>query len=108
MHTINGTDITLTRGDTLYIDLTITKDGEEYIPQEGDTIRFAMKHRYTDTNVLINKNIPIDSLQLKIEPQDTKGLTMGKTYVYDIELTNAYGDVDTFIMGNFTVTQEVY
>ena len=108
MHTIEGTDITLTRGDTLYIDLTITKDGELYVPQEGDTIRFAMKQRYTDTDVLIIKEIPIDTLQLKIEPQDTKNLTMGKTYVYDIELTNQYGDVDTFIIGKFTISKEVY
>lgn len=108
MHTIEGTDITLTRGDTLYVDITITKNGELYIPQEGDTIRFAMKHKYTDADVLIIKEIPIDTLQLKIEPQDTKNLTMGKTYVYDIELTNQYGDVDTFIIGKFTISKEVY
>lgn len=108
MHTINGTDIMLTRGDSLYVDISITKNGEEYIPREGDKVRFAMKRKYSDANVLINKEIPIDTLQLKIEPEDTKELSMGKTYVYDIELTNEYGDVDTFIMGNFTITEEVY
>lgn len=40
---INGTDITLTRGDSLFLHLSLTKNGEEYIPEEGSSIRFAMK-----------------------------------------------------------------
>lgn len=109
MHSINGCDITLTRGDTLYLTIAIKKDGQEYIPQDGDVIRFAMKQKYKDPDdkVLINKVIPNDTLQLKIEPQDTKGLPMNKQYVYDIELTNADGDVSTFIKGILQLTEEV-
>ena len=109
MHTINGTNITLTRGDTLYITVNIFKDGEVYTPAEGDVIRFAMKRKYKDSDedVLIVKTIPNDTLLLKIEPEDTKELPMGKTYVYDIQLTDANGNIDTFILGNFTVSEEV-
>lgn len=109
MHTIKGNDITLTRGDTLYIKVNIFRNGEPYIPQEGEIIRFAMKRSYKDPdeNVIILKIIPNDTMVLKIEPNDTKQLPFGKTYVYDIELTDTNGDVDTFIKGTFTIGEEV-
>lgn len=110
MHTIKNNNITLTRGDSLYITINIFKNGEPYIPVEGDVIRFAMKAKYRDSDdkILILKEIPNDSLLLKIEPEDTKRLSFGKTYVYDIQLTDASGNVDTFIIGTFTITEEVY
>lgn len=94
---INGTTIEMTRGDSVYIDLSLTySDGTEYVPTDGDSIRFAMKRDYTSIAPKLTINIPIDTLELHIRPEDTKNLNFGK-YVYDIELTNAYGDVDTFI-----------
>lgn len=94
---INGTTITMTRGDTLKVLVTIVNaDGTEYEPVEGDSIRFAMKASY-NADILIRKNIPIDTLLLHLEPEDTKSLKMPKEYFYDIELTHANGDVDTFI-----------
>ena len=109
MHAINGNNISLTRGDTLYITISIFKNGEPYVPVEGDVIRFAMKAKYKDPDekILILKDIPTDTLLLKIEPEDTKELPFAKTYVYDIQLTNDEGDVDTFIVGTFTITEEV-
>lgn len=107
MHTINGTSITLTRGDTLLLQLTLTKNGEEYTPAEGDVIRFALKQKYTDTQTKVLKVVPNDTLLLELEPEDTKTLSMGKTYVYDIQLTDANGRVDTFISGTLTIDNEV-
>lgn len=109
MHTVNGNDIFLTRGDTLHIKINMFKNGEPYIPVEGDVIRFAMKKSYKDPDedVIVLKTIPIDSLILTLEPQDTKQLPFGKTYVYDIELTDTNGDVDTFINGTLTIGEEV-
>ena len=109
MHSINGNDITLTRGDSLTIQIGMEKDGEPYVPEVGSVVRFAMKAKYKDPDeaVLLVKNIPIDTLELDFEPEDTKELTMGKTYVYDIELTDENGYVDTFISGTFTVGEEV-
>lgn len=109
MHQINGNNITLTRGDSLTIQLSLTKDEEPYIPSEGSSIRFAMKKRFTDPDesVLLVKDIPIDTLILEIEPEDTKGLTMKSKYVYDIQLTDEAGRVDTFISGTFTIGEEV-
>lgn len=40
---VNNT-ITLVRGDTVEIPVTIwTRDGDIYVPSEGDVIRFAIK-----------------------------------------------------------------
>lgn len=106
-HEIKGTDITLTRGDTLFLQLSLTKNGEPYTPAQGSTIRFAMKERYTDTEVVLEKAVPMDTLILEFVPADTKPLPMGKAYVYDIELTDEYGHVDTFIQGKFKIGNEV-
>lgn len=108
-HEISGNNITLTRGDSLFLQITLEKNGEPYIPSEGSRIRFAMKRSYNDpdSEVLLEKQIPLDTLILEIEPNDTKPFPMGKTFVYDIELTDEHGHVDTFISGNFTIGKEV-
>lgn len=106
---IQNTKITLTRGDTLKARIQINdQDGNPYIPNEGDRVRFAMKANYTDPEPLIVKDIPIDTLLLILDPEDTKPLNFGK-YVYDIQLTTSTGDVDTFIpKGTLSLTEEVY
>lgn len=98
--------ITLVRGDSLHLKVNIYVDKEPYIPQFGDSVRFAMKQSYQSNKLLIRKNIPIDSMELHLEPSDTKKLNFGK-YVYDIEITFYNGDVDTFISGEFELTPEV-
>ena len=84
-YNITGTTITLTRGDTFEALVSATKrDGTQYIPVEGDVIRFAMKENYDDPRPLLVKDIPIDTMMLTLEPQDTADLNFGK-YVYDIQ-----------------------
>lgn len=110
-YTVKKTNISLTRGDTFKAQISITNpDGTPYILQEGDSVRFAMKKSYTDpdTEVLIVKEIPTETLVLTLLPEDTKDLNFG-TYVYDIQLTTASGEIDTFITkANLTLTEEVY
>ena len=97
MYRVDGTRITLTRGDSFYATVGINNaNGEPYDPQEGDIIRFGLKVKATDSDCLITKVIPNDTLVLALAPEDTKALPFGK-YVYDIELTFANGDIDTFI-----------
>ena len=58
-YSITGTTITLTRGDTFEALVSATKkDGTQYIPVEGDTIRFAMKENYDDARPILVKEIP--------------------------------------------------
>lgn len=100
--------ISLTRGDTFKAKVSITDSkGAAYVPNEGDKIRFAMKKDYDDKEPLLLINIPIDTMILVITPEDTKSLEFGK-YVYDVELTKANGDVDTFITkARIDLTEEV-
>lgn len=106
---VNGTTIVATRGDTIKVFVPMAyEDGTEYVPAEGDSIRFALKKDYNDETVLIEKAIPTDTLLLKIDPEDTKGLPQPSQYVYDIQLTYANGEVDTFIdKAKFKLTEEV-
>lgn len=100
--------IYLTRGDTFKAHLTINNpDGTEYTPVEGDTIRFALKENIEDVECLIIRDIPIDTMLLILYPEDTKGLAFG-SYIYDVQLTKANGDVDTFITASkLKITAEV-
>ena len=114
---IKGNTIEMTRGDTLIVTVGITdENGQDYTPDAGDSIRFALKRAemtlgrkgYKDTDPLIIKTIPTDSLVLQLNPADTKGLDFGE-YVYDIELTHANGIVDTFIANaKFVLSPEVH
>lgn len=107
-YTINNRTkkITLVRGDTLRMQIEIIVDNEVYTPSQDDVIRFAMKQNYTCPNALIEKTIPNDTLILKLDSSDTKRLSYDK-YVYDIEITFANGDVDTFIRGEIELLPEV-
>lgn len=103
-----GTNIFMTRGDTLRIKINITNgNGEPYIPVDGDTMRFAAKKEYTDESPCITKDIPCDTCVLHLEPSDTKGLEQPCTYLYEIEMTLNDGTVDTFIKGKLNITEEV-
>lgn len=109
MYKIEGTAITLTRGDSFYAEVIMKNpDKTDYTPQQGDSVRFALKKKYQDAEPLILKQIPTNTLVLHLEPEDTKSLPFGK-YVYDIELTKANGDVDTFIYeSEFEIAKEVH
>lgn len=107
-YSVKKTTITLTRGDTCRVKVDITdSDGEPYVPAEGDTIKFTVKKTYNDTTPLISKEISTETFILTIDPADTKPLDYG-SYVYDIELERANGDVDTFITkSELRITEEV-
>lgn len=107
-YSVSGNKITLTRGDTFRATVSIfNPDGTPYELQEGDSVRFAMKQDYDDEEVLILKDIPTDTMELVLEPEDTKPYEFGD-YVYDIQLTKANGDVDTFVAkAKIKLTEEV-
>lgn len=108
MFSVSNNEIKLIRGDTLRLKVDIKNDGEEYVPDNRDVIRFAMKRSIDDADPLILKTIPNDTLILALDPQDTKELSFGK-YVYDVEITMADGTVDTFIPpSSFYIAKEVY
>lgn len=103
---VQGFKIKLTRGDTFRAEVKIMNpDGSAYELQQGDAVRFRCVRKKGDSDALIQKAIGSD-LILELEPHDTSHLAFG-TYFYDIQLTKAGGDVDTFIPeGSFTVAPE--
>lgn len=107
-YSVKGKTITLTRGDSFAADIGIVQpNGDPYIPSEGDKVRFAMKKNAKDKEVLILRDIPIETMRLVLYPEDTKDLEFGN-YVYDIQLTKSTGEVDTFITKSILVlTEEV-
>lgn len=95
---ISGTTILMTRGDTLKVKVDIfNTDGTQYIPIDGDQIRFALKENYSDEVPLIIKDIPWDTCELYLDSADTMVLEQPHDYVYDIQITLTDGTVDTFI-----------
>ena len=107
-------NISLVRGDTAYFDVPLVEVDDEghetpYTPREGEVLRFALSDKFgaNRSEVFIYKDIPIDTLVLKIEPEDTKPLKFGK-YKYDIEFTDIFGNVTTVLEATFTVAKEVY
>ena len=108
-YSMKGTTITLTRGDTFIAQIELTDpNGNPYTPVEGDIITFAAKRSYNDAAALIFKEIPIDTLKLVLDPEDTKSLDFGQ-YVYDIQIVFATGAVDTFITkAKLIITEEVH
>lgn len=105
--TAKGT-INLTRGDSFYAKIKLyDQDNDPIALNEGDTLRFALKEEYEDAEPILTIDIPISSMTLRIAPEDTKDLAFG-TYVYDIEVTFANGDVDTVIpRKTFNILEEV-
>ena len=100
--------ILMTRADTLITTISILDaDGNPYEPAPTDQLRFALKKNYSDKKVLIYKEIPIDTMELRLDSEDTKSLEQQETYFYDIQLT--YGDniVSTIISGRLRLLAEV-
>lgn len=98
----------LTRGDSFWTKVSLfDKDGNEYVPDPNDSIRFAMSDKVNMNDPLIVKTIPSDTLELRLDPEDTKELDVG-TYWYDVEITLNNGFVDTFITPTkFILTDEI-
>lgn len=115
MYKVEGTTITMTRGDTLLVQVGIIRDDTPYTPVAGDSVRFAVKSglnargtNFKESDPLILKTIPIDTMILRLDPDDTKSLDFGN-YFYDIEITFANGIVDTFIPNSkFVLAPEVH
>lgn len=114
MYKLNGTRISLIRGDTLILEVEIELNGEPYEVQQGDVIRFALKNsemkkdktEYINKKPLVVKEIPNDTLILRLESEDTAELPFGR-YNYDIQLTMEDGTVDTFISDILDLLPEV-
>lgn len=112
-------NITLTRGDTLTLTVTLLHEVEPvppateptiepYVPTADDVIRFAVSKGYKGESVYelkLSKVIPHDTLTFTCSSAET---TLDySTYNYDVEITHDDGTVDTFISAKLKITGEV-
>ncbi len=106
-YSVNKTTISMTRGDTVRVQLSLTEaDGSAYEPTGGDSIRCAATAKRGEGPCIV-VDVPTDTLLLELAPEDTKPLAFGE-YWYDIQMTRANGDVDTFVArAKLAVTEEV-
>lgn len=115
---ISKNKISITRGDSAYIEIGITKENEgieeTYVLNEGDDVRLQVRTMANTGDLLIDASLDNgkiyvdgDTLMWHIVPDDTKSLAIGK-YSYDVEIVTSAGDVYTFIEDSpFVVTNEV-
>ena len=95
MFKVQDNNISLIRGDSCILDLSITDpEGSEYEVTDTDVVVLTVKKSTRATDVVFQKKL-INN-QITIEPEDTAKLPYGK-YVYDVQLTTATGYVDTII-----------
>lgn len=106
MLSIRSNVITLTRGDNAHFEISVTlQDGQSYDMVDGDMLQFCLKKNSKDTVELLRKTFTEPEFELV--PEDTKDLDFG-TYVYDIEIQLATGEVYTIIpISNFIIAEEV-
>lgn len=103
MFETNGSDITLTRGDSLYVAFVPQYlDGTDYTPESSDKITFKLRNTYTDVHFILQKDVSIDDFVLYLRPADTERLPK-KTYYYKVVLETAW-DVYTYIEGTLKLT----
>ena len=108
---IQGTNISMTRGDSEMIKVTVKDTLGNIIPLvTGDTIYLTVRERMLSPTKIIEKIVTeFDDGQalIIINPEDTNNLRF-TSYVYDIQLTKENGSVKTIITpSNFTITGEV-
>lgn len=95
----------ITRGDTGMFSVTLyDAEGAEYIPTEGETLTFYLMKKDCDdlTEAILVKDIPADTMQLELEPSDTRDLQTG-SYAYRIRLRDTIGHEWTVVKSKLKI-----
>lgn len=108
---IQGTNIRMVRGDTEALKVRVEGDeGEQIKLVTGDTVYFTVKQNAMAEQKILQKVVktfPLGEAFISIYPEDTKNL-QPTSYVYDIQLTRANGQVKTIIpKSGFIIEEDV-
>lgn len=109
MFTVIDNNIIMTRGDTglLYFNLKYS-DGTPFEPAQGEKIVFTMKSNMNSAGKpLISREVPLDTMIFEFKHEDTDNCRYGDHYIYDVQLIDQQGHVNTFYKGTITLEQEV-
>lgn len=108
---ISGNKISLTRGDSAYITISVNDvDGNPYELGDGDQIRCQVRTAPNTGELVATGEILYQedgTIVWYLRPSDTSGLDV-KKYYWDAQLELSNGDIFTFIPSSiFKLTDEV-
>lgn len=104
MLTIDEDVISLTRGDTGYLELAMKNGDQDW--EVGDTVTLSVKKDIESEDYLFQKQVQAGQVII-IYPEDTRDLEYGR-YIYDIQVNTVLGEVFTIIgPAKFKLTKEV-
>lgn len=93
MFAIDGKDISATRGDIVFFNVTAADDGVPYVFQQGALLRIKIFERKGCDKVVLQKDFPVledtEQVEVFLSEEDTKiGKNINKhtDYWYEIEL----------------------
>ena len=93
----NDNTIYITRGDSLTVTITLVdENGYPYETQEGDIIYFRVKKSAYAADILIEKEVDLDTYEIDFVESDTKDLAFGE-YRYEVEVVTEQDDHYTVI-----------
>lgn len=102
MYKASNKTLILIRGNSAYYDLNVEYDtGDSYTNTGTDTFRFIVSD---GSDVLVDKDIDLDSMQVVLEPEDTLNLNPGN-YKYEVTYEDGTGYIDTFIQGKLKIKE---
>jgi hypothetical protein len=102
---ISGNKISLTRGDSAYITLSI----DDYELNDGDVVRVQVRDIPNTGELLVEGDVDVSGEEIvwHIYPYQTSNLEV-KTYYWDAQLETSNGDIFTFIPASpFKLLDEV-
>lgn len=109
--------VTATRGDTIDLEVTVTRDGAP-VDLTGADLWFTAKLKVKDADVdavaqkTVGSGITVtDAVNgealITLDPADTDGLTKETTLYCDVQLVEASGRVTTVASGTLTILRDV-
>lgn len=105
MLSVNGSTIVMIRGDTGTLNIALKLDGTQYAISSTDKAAFSLKADFSATAYILQKSIPTTG-KIKFTHDDTNDLGAG-SYVWDIQVTTASGDVFTVGPGRMKILPDV-
>ena len=105
MLSVNGSTIVMIRGDTGTLNIALKLDGTQYAISSTDKAVFSLKADFSASAYILQKLIPPMG-KIKFTHDDTNDLGTG-SYVWDIQVTTASGDVFTVGPGRMKILPDV-
>lgn len=111
--------LSVTRGDRAVFTLVLNDTSGTPIDLEDHTVMFMAKERLLDTDddaviskiegdgIDISESPDTGEIALILEPEDTEGLVDASRLVWDVQIDDGFGDVQTPLSGTLVIKADV-